>query len=122
MILFNLALHARLDSKGATTLICHPGVTLESKLLVNSGVDNNLFADACALAIKRNDGNPLPPQNMVTLKQAAAVVLFTALEPSLKESAPAFIVENQIYTETKDYALDKETAEGLWVRNLSIEK
>ncbi|KAF7868355.1 hypothetical protein EAF04_004887 [Stromatinia cepivora] len=84
MILFNLALHDRLKEKGVTTLICHPGVTLESKLLVNSGVDNDLFADAYALAIKRSDGNPLPPQNMVTLKQAAAVVLFTALEPSLK--------------------------------------
>lgn len=76
-------------------------------------------------------GNPLPQQNMVTLKQAAGVVLFTALNPSLTgvkipilelyetnqnitESAPAFIVENQIYAETKEYALNKETAEGLW--------
>ncbi|KAF7931308.1 hypothetical protein EAE99_003779 [Botrytis elliptica] len=114
MILFNLALDKRLKQKGVTALICHPGVTLESKLLVNSSVDNDSFADAYVLAIKRNDGNPLPPQNMVTLKQAAGVVLFTALNPSLTEAAPAFIVENEIYTETKDYALNKETAEGLW--------
>ncbi|TGO72646.1 hypothetical protein BELL_0432g00060 [Botrytis elliptica] len=117
MILFNLALDKRLKQKGVTALICHPGVTLESKLLVNSSVDNDSFADAYVLAIKRNDGNPLPPQNMVTLKQAAGVVLFTALNPSLTDSteaAPAFIVENEIYTETKDYALNKETAEGLW--------
>ncbi|KAF7884648.1 uncharacterized protein EAF02_004984 [Botrytis sinoallii] len=84
MVLFNLALDKRLKQKGVTALICHPG------------------------------GNPLPPQNMVTLKQAAGVVLFTALNPSLPEAAPAFIVENEIYTETKDYALNKETAEGLW--------
>ncbi|PQE30171.1 short-chain dehydrogenase protein [Rutstroemia sp. NJR-2017a WRK4] len=51
---------------------------------------------------------------MVSLKQAAGVVLFTALDPSLTEAAPAFIVENKVYTETKDYALNKETAEGLW--------
>ncbi|PQE05663.1 short-chain dehydrogenase protein [Rutstroemia sp. NJR-2017a BBW] len=110
-------------------------ITLESKLLVNSGVDNDLFADAYALAINRNDGKiclayslmrvcgsngnhvlgkPLPPQNMVSLKQAAGVVLFTALDPSLTEAAPAFIVENKVYTETKDYALSKEMAEGLW--------
>ncbi|TGO19480.1 hypothetical protein BTUL_0004g01190 [Botrytis tulipae] len=117
MILFNLALDKRLKEKGITALICHPGVTLESKLLVNSSVDNESFADAYVLAIKRNDditsGNPLPPQNMVTLKQAAGVVLFTALNPSLTEAAPAFIVENEIYTETKDYALNEETAEGL---------
>ncbi|THV48690.1 hypothetical protein BGAL_0233g00070 [Botrytis galanthina] len=114
MILFNLALDKRLKQKGITALICHPGVTLESKLLVNSSVDNESFADAYVLAIKRNDGNPLPPQNMVTLKQAAGVVLFTALNPSLTEAAPAFIVENAIYTETKDYALNQETAEDLW--------
>jgi hypothetical protein len=30
------------------------------------------------------------------------------------EAAPAFIVENEVYTKTKDYALNKETAEGLW--------
>ncbi|KAF7951728.1 hypothetical protein EAE96_007027 [Botrytis aclada] len=114
MILFNVALSDRLKQKGVTTLICHPGVTMESKLLANSGVDNDMFADAYALAIKRNDGNPLPPQNMVTLKQAAGVVLFTALNPSLTDAAPAFIVENEIYTETKDYALNKETAESLW--------
>lgn len=36
---------------------------MESKLLVNSGVDNDLFADAYALAIKRNDGKlPLARQ------------------------------------------------------------
>ncbi|KAF7894965.1 hypothetical protein EAF00_006779 [Botryotinia globosa] len=83
MILFNLALDKRLKEKGITALIFHPGVTLESKLLVNSSVDNESFADAYVLAIKRNDGDPLPPQNMVTLKQAAGVVLFTALNPSL---------------------------------------
>lgn len=73
MILFNLALHDRLKSKGVTTVICHPGgmlilhhveesltrmhiVTLESKLLINSAVGEDLFADAYVLAIKRNDG------------------------------------------------------------------
>ncbi|KAM0153672.1 hypothetical protein ACHAPG_006936 [Botrytis cinerea] len=55
MLLFNLALDKRLNQKGITALICHPG-----------------------------------------------------------EAAPAFIVENEIYTETKEYALNEETAEGLW--------
>ncbi|TGO25101.1 hypothetical protein BPAE_0087g00080 [Botrytis paeoniae] len=93
MILFNLALDKGLKQKAITPLICHPGVTLESKLLVNPSVDNESFADAYVLAIKRN-GNPLPLQNMVTLKRAAEEVLFTALNPSLTEAAPAFIVEN----------------------------
>ncbi|TGO39824.1 hypothetical protein BHYA_0047g00280 [Botrytis hyacinthi] len=85
IILFNIALDKRSKQKGVTALICHPGVTLESNLLVNSSVDNESFADAYVLAIKRND-----------------------------EAAPAFIVENAIYTETKEYALNKETAEDLW--------
>ncbi|KAM0129562.1 hypothetical protein ACHAO1_008419 [Botrytis cinerea] len=38
----------------------------------------------------------------------------TALICHPGEAAPAFIVENEIYTETKEYALNEETAEGLW--------
>ncbi|TEY59376.1 hypothetical protein BOTCAL_0194g00140 [Botryotinia calthae] len=92
MLLFNLALDKRLKQKGITALICHPGDSTANRI----------------------SGNPLPPQVMVTLKQAAGVVLFTALNPSLTEAAPAFIVENKIYTDTKEYALNEETAEGLW--------
>ncbi|PQE25150.1 short-chain dehydrogenase protein [Rutstroemia sp. NJR-2017a BVV2] len=145
MILFNIALSEQLKQKGVTTLICHPGVTLESKLLVNSGVDNELFADAYALAIKRNDGEFYL---LYSLMYAEAILTVYQGSPSLHkiwcspfhrigpifdrcirgshsqkststnrefiEAAPAFIVENKVYTETKDYALNKETAEGLW--------
>ncbi|KAF7912611.1 uncharacterized protein EAF01_001632 [Botrytis porri] len=118
MLLFNLALDKRLKQKGVTALICHPGVTLESMLLVNSNVDNESFADALVLVMERNDancisGNPLLPQNMVILKQAAGVCAPTNLW-KLTEAAPAFIVGNETYTETKDHALNQEIAKGLW--------
>ncbi|TGO89869.1 hypothetical protein BPOR_0090g00160 [Botrytis porri] len=47
--------------------------------------DNESFADALVLVMERND-----------------------------EAAPAFIVGNETYTETKDHALNQEIAKGLW--------
>jgi len=104
----------RLKGNGITVLIAHPGVTLESKLLANSAVDQEYFGEAFALAIERNDGQPLPPQNMVTLKQAAGVVLYTALNPKFREQSGAFVVENEIYKETRDYANNDADADKLW--------
>jgi hypothetical protein len=46
-------------------------------------LDQVYFGEAFALAIERNEGKPLPPQNMVSLKQAAGVVLYTAMSPDL---------------------------------------
>ncbi|KAH6668228.1 hypothetical protein B0J14DRAFT_488799, partial [Halenospora varia] len=83
-LLFNVLLARKMKDKGAAVFIVQPGVTLESKLLVNSGVDQELFGEAYKLAIERNDGNPLPPQIMVSLQQCAGVVLFAALNQSLR--------------------------------------
>ncbi|KAK6594005.1 short-chain dehydrogenase [Botrytis cinerea] len=133
MLLFNLALDKRLKQKGITALICHPGVTLESKLLVNSSVDNDSFVDAYVLAIKRNDGKkPASPTSHGDFETSSRSRAFHGSESisnrsetpnpesahpltlNSTEAAPAFIVENEIYTETKEYALNEETAEGLW--------
>lgn len=76
-------------------------------------------------------GKPLPPQNMVSLKQCAGVVLYTALNPSFDVFQPlpslkqtqlimgidipgAFIVENEIYTQTREYANNDADADKLW--------
>lgn len=89
-------------------------VTLESQLLANSAIDQEYFGQAYALAIERNDGNPLPPQNMVSLKQAAGVVLFAALNPKFRDHRAPFIVENEIYQLTRDYANNDVDADKLW--------
>lgn len=89
-------------------------MTLESQLLANSAIDQEYFSEAYALAIERNDGKPLPPQSMVTLKQAAGVVLFTALNPELRLKHAAFIVENEIYDLTRNYANNDIDAGRLW--------
>ncbi|KAF2830346.1 NAD(P)-binding protein [Ophiobolus disseminans] len=83
----------RVKGKGIAVLIAHPGVTLESSLLVNSAIDQEYFGEAFALAIERNEGKPLPPQNMVSLKQAAGVVLYTALSPDLRSKHAPKTVE-----------------------------
>ena len=71
---------------------------------------------------------------MVSVKQAAGVVLYTALNPKLRgvltngsteqhsssltypftEIPGAFIVENEIYEETRDYANNDADAAKLW--------
>ncbi|MCJ1246332.1 hypothetical protein MMC30_003539 [Trapelia coarctata] len=82
-ILFTIALGTRLRKKGVAVIAVHPG------------------------------GNPLPPQTVKTLQQGAACVVLAALDPSLRDSAPCFMVENQIAM-AKDYATDGGKAEQLW--------
>lgn len=89
-------------------------VTLESNLLANSAIDQEYFREAFALAIERNEGNSLPPQTMVSLKQAAGVVLYTALSPELRSKHAPFVVENEIYNSTREYANNDADAEKLW--------
>ncbi|CAI6331429.1 unnamed protein product [Periconia digitata] len=110
----------RLKGKGIAVLVAHPGVTLESSLLANSAIDQEYFGEAYLLAIERNDGQPLPPQNMVSIEQAAGVVLYTALNPELRSKPAAFIVENGIYALTKDYAINDADADKLWELSESL--
>jgi NAD(P)-dependent dehydrogenase (short-subunit alcohol dehydrogenase family) len=104
----------RVKDKNITVLIAHPGVTLESSLLANSGIDQEYFGEAYVLAVERNGGNPLPPQVMVSIEQAAGVVLYTALNPELRGKHGSFIVENQIYGLTRGYADNDVDADRLW--------
>ncbi|KAH7387012.1 hypothetical protein DE146DRAFT_792067 [Phaeosphaeria sp. MPI-PUGE-AT-0046c] len=104
----------RLKGKDIAVLVAHPGVTLESSLLANSAIDQEYFGEAFAIAIERNDGKPLPPQNMVSLKQAAGVVLCTALSPEWRSKHASFVVENEIYELTREYANNDADAEKLW--------
>jgi hypothetical protein len=89
-------------------------VTLESSLLANSAIDQDYFGEAFAIAIERNGGKPLPPQNMVSLKQAAGVIIYTALNTDLRSMHAPFVVENKIYELTRDYANNDADAEKLW--------
>ncbi|KAL2036828.1 hypothetical protein N7G274_010446 [Stereocaulon virgatum] len=65
------------------------------------------------MARARNDGNPLPPRANATLTQGAACVLVAALDPSIREYSPAYMVENQI-VKPKTYATNEANAEALW--------
>ncbi|MCJ1421899.1 hypothetical protein MMC32_008266 [Xylographa parallela] len=112
-ILFTYALATRVSKKRVAVLAVHPGVVLESLLLPNSGVTEDFFMEAYKLAIERNDGKPLPPQTTKTLQQGAACILVAALDPSVRGSSPALLVENQV-TEAKEYATCEANAEGLW--------
>lgn len=89
-------------------------VTLESSLLVNSAVDQEYFGEAYVLAIERNEGKPLPPQNMVSLKQAAGVVLYTALSPDIRSKHAPLFVEHAVYELMCEYANNDADAEKLW--------
>ncbi|TVY81085.1 Short-chain dehydrogenase TIC 32-like chloroplastic protein [Lachnellula suecica] len=111
--LYNCSLASGLAQKNVAVLIAHPGVTYESKLFENASADQEYLLEAYHMAIERNNGNPLPQQIMVSLSQAAGVVLLAALNPAFRASG-AFIVDNKIYTETKDYATDPDTAQKLW--------
>jgi hypothetical protein len=99
---------------GKIVILTLPKVTLESSLLANSAIDQEYFGEAYMLAIERNDGKPLPPQNMVSLKQAAGVVLYTALTPELRSKLAPFVVENEIYGLTREYVNNDADAEKLW--------
>lgn len=46
------------------------------------------FMEAYKLAIERNDGNPLPPQYMRSMSQAAATILAALLDPSVRGTIP----------------------------------
>ncbi|EDO03652.1 hypothetical protein SS1G_06133 [Sclerotinia sclerotiorum 1980 UF-70] len=81
VLLWNTALAKRLANKGVPTLVVHPGKT---RLLENSRVDQELLAKAYHLASERNDGKPLPPQNMVTRQEAAGAVILAALDPGFR--------------------------------------
>ena len=51
---------------------------------------------------------------MVSLKQAAGVVLYTALNPNFREQHAPFIVGNEIYGLTLEYANNDADADRLW--------
>ncbi|KAK3197387.1 hypothetical protein GRF29_216g19550 [Pseudopithomyces chartarum] len=104
----------RLKGQDIAVIIAHPGVTLESQLLANSTIDQEYFGQAFALAIERNNGKPLPEQNMVSIEQAAGVVLFAALNPELRKKHAPFVVENEIYDLTREYANNDADAKKLW--------
>ncbi|KAJ8066322.1 hypothetical protein OCU04_005398 [Sclerotinia nivalis] len=112
MLLWNTALAKRLADKGVPTLVVHPGTTLETKLLGNSRVDQELLAEAYHLAIERNDGTKTSPASEYG-DEARAVILAT-LGPGFRGSSPAFIVDGKIYTETRGYATSEKHADKLW--------
>ncbi|KAL8785161.1 MAG: hypothetical protein Q9195_008753 [Heterodermia aff. obscurata] len=97
-ILYSIALGKKLRRRGIAVFAVHPGVILESKLQVNSGITKS---------------NPLPPQTTKTLNQGAATVIIAALDPSFRKSSPSFLVENQV-AEAAPYATDEASAEKLW--------
>ncbi|ATZ50019.1 hypothetical protein BCIN_05g04090 [Botrytis cinerea B05.10] len=56
MLLWNIALGKRLADKGVSTFVVHPGTTLETKYLENSGVDQEKLAEAYKFATEREEG------------------------------------------------------------------
>ncbi|KAF7953635.1 uncharacterized protein EAE97_001034 [Botrytis byssoidea] len=114
MLLWNIALGKRLANKGVSTLVVHPGITFETKILENSSIDEELLAEACKLATKRDEGNLFHPQKMATRQEAAGAVVRAALDPAFKALSPAFIVDEKVYSETRSYATSEQDAERLW--------
>ncbi|KAM3150844.1 hypothetical protein ABEW05_008827 [Botrytis cinerea] len=105
MLLWNIALGKRLADKGVSTFVVHPGTTLETKYLENSGVDQEQLAEAY---------KPFQPQNMVTRQEAAGAVIRAALDPAFKALSPAFIVDEKVNSETRSYATSEQDADTLW--------
>ncbi|TGO68746.1 hypothetical protein BOTNAR_0020g00170 [Botryotinia narcissicola] len=113
-LLWNIALGKRLANKGVSTLVVHPGITFETKILENSSIDQEQFAEAYKLATERDEGNPFHPQRMVTRQEAAGAVIRAALDPAFKALSPAFIVGEKVNLETRSYATSEQDAETLW--------
>lgn len=114
MLLWNIALGKRLADKGVSTFVVHPGTTLETKYLENSGVDQEKLAEAYKFATEREEGRPFQPQNMVTRQEAAGAVIRAALDPAFKALSPAFIVDEKVNSETRSYATSEQDADTLW--------
>ena len=85
----------------------------DSQLLINSGVDEAFFGEALKLAAERMKGQELPETVLVNMQQGIATQLRIALDPSLRESAPAFLKECNIIP-VLPYANDKGEALKLW--------
>ncbi|KAF5871698.1 putative short-chain dehydrogenase protein [Botrytis fragariae] len=114
MLLWNIALGKRLANKGISTLVVHPGTTLETKLLENSSIDQVQLAESYKLAIDRNEGKSLQPQNMVTRQVSAGTIILAALDPAYRALSPAFIVDEKVNSQTRSYATSEQDAEILW--------
>ncbi|TGO30560.1 hypothetical protein BPAE_0004g00150 [Botrytis paeoniae] len=114
MLLWNIALGKRLANKDISTLVVHPGTTLETKLLENSSIDQVQLAESYKLTIDRNEGKPFQPQNMVTRQEAAGTIILAALDPAYRALSPAFIVDEKVNSQTRSYATSEQDAEILW--------
>lgn len=112
-ILFTYGLAKRLEGKGLAVFALQPGVCMNTKLCVNSKVDDDLLMEAYKMAIERNEGKPLPPQETVTLQQGAGRILVPALDQSLQGTSPCFLDENRVVG-VRGYATDTENVEKLW--------
>ncbi|KAF7942081.1 hypothetical protein EAE99_000132 [Botrytis elliptica] len=114
MLLWNIALGKRLANKGVSTLVVHPGITFETKILENSSIDQEQLAEAYKLATERDEGKYFHPQKMVTRQEAAGAVVRAALDPAFKALSPAFIVDEKVNSKTRSYATSEKDAEALW--------
>jgi hypothetical protein len=88
-------------------------VAHDSQLLVNSAVDQEFLAEGMKIAGERMKGQKVPENVLVSMQQAVATALRAALDPSLRESAPAFLKECNIIP-ALPYATDKAEASTLW--------
>ncbi|KAI0113592.1 putative short-chain dehydrogenase [Nemania sp. FL0031] len=113
-ILHIVGLHDRYGDKGLATFAVHPGYVPGSQLQSTNGVDMDLMIEGYKIAVARNDGKDIPPQEVRTLQEGCATVLLAALDVGLRDQSPALLFEGGVYAGTKEYALSKQNAKKLW--------
>jgi hypothetical protein len=88
---------------------------LESQFLPNAGIDEGWFAEGNELneARKKQIGKPIPETVPVSLQQGVSTSLLVALNPELRDKAPAPFKECAVMP-LLDYACDKNEYSRLW--------
>ncbi|KAI0469625.1 putative short-chain dehydrogenase [Xylaria cf. heliscus] len=113
-ILHVAGLHDKYGDKGLATFAVHPGYVPDSQLQASNGVDMDLMVDGYKLAVSRNDGKGIPPQEPRTLQEGCATVLLAALDPHLRDKSRTLLFEGKVYEGIKEYAISKQNAKKLW--------
>ncbi|KAK7943779.1 Retinol dehydrogenase [Apiospora aurea] len=111
-VLFGIGLGKRMATFGGAAFSVHPGFIPETRLLVNSDVNEKRLTAAFEDAKEKN-GGVAPVQRVATIEEGAANLILPALDPKLRKSSGAFITECGIGS-VPDWAGGADRPEKLW--------
>ncbi|KAL7915537.1 putative short-chain dehydrogenase [Trichoderma velutinum] len=111
-ILFSIALANRLKAFGCAAFSVNPGYVEGTPLQQNSGITADEMLAGFKIAAER--GVVAAEISPRTVDQGAATMLLSVLDPKLRDCSGAYLERCQVGV-AKDYIMDGESAEQLWV-------